>query len=289
LLKARQHLAMAEGAEKPPDSKFVQRFRLLLDKSLHHRWLVIGITIGVFVVALLGMALVRKEFFPPSTRPELIVELTLPTGASIHATDKEMKRITDLLKQDPDVLNVSGYVAQSAPRFVLVQDSSMAADNYGQLIVLTEGAAERDRLRKKIETEWTAQFPNVRLNTKVLSNGPPSAFPVMLRVVGEKHEQVQNLADQVRQTLTRNPAVTGVVFDWFEKSPVALLEVDQDKARALGMDSATLATSLQASLSGIAVSEFRERDKTIVMYCRRSPFRLRSSPACWEMTLRWQC
>lgn len=97
------------------------------------------------------MALVRKEFFPPSTRPELIVELTLPTGASIHATDKEMKRITDMLKQDPDVLNVSGYVAQSAPRFVLVQDSSMAADNYGQLIVMTDGAAERDRLAKKLE------------------------------------------------------------------------------------------------------------------------------------------
>lgn len=144
----------------------------------------------------------------------------------------------------------------------------MAADNYGQLIVLTEGAAARDRLRQKVEREWVALFPNVRINTKVLSNGPPSAFPVMLRVVGEKHEQVQKLADQVRQAMTRNPAVTGVVFDWFEKSPVAVLEVDQDKARALSLDSATLATSLQASLSGIAVSEFRERDKTIPIVIR---------------------
>ena len=273
LLKARPHQALAEGEAKPPDSKFVKRFRILLDKSLHHRWLVIGTTIGVFVLALLGMALVRKEFFPPSTRPELIVELTLPTGASIHATNSEMKRITDLLQKEPDVLNVSGYVAQSAPRFVLVQDSSMAADNYGQLIVLTDGAAARDRLRNKVESEWAAAFPNVRLNTKVLSNGPPSAFPVMLRVVGEKHEQVQELADKVRQTLTKNPAVTGVVFDWFEKSPVAVLEVDQDKARALGLDSATLATSLQASLSGIAVSEFRERDKTIPIVIRNDTSR----------------
>ena len=144
----------------------------------------------------------------------------------------------------------------------------MAADNYGQLIVLTDGAAARDRLRKKVETEWIAQFPNVRLNTKVLSNGPPSAFPVMLRVVGEKHEQVQKLADQVRQAMNKNPGITGVVFDWFEKSPVAVLEVDQDKARALGLDSATLATSLQASLSGISVSEFRERDKTIPIVIR---------------------
>lgn len=149
----------------------------------------------------------------------------------------------------------------------------MAADNYGQLIVLTEGAAARDRLRSKVEREWAAQFPNVRLNTKVLSNGPPSAFPVMLRVVGEKHEQVQQLADKVRQTMTNNPAVTGVVFDWFEKSPVAVLEVDQDKARALGLDSATLATSLQASLSGIAVSEFRERDKTIPIVIRNDTSR----------------
>ena len=149
----------------------------------------------------------------------------------------------------------------------------MAADNYGQLIVLTDGAAARDRLRNKVESEWAAAFPSVRLNTKVLSNGPPSAFPVMLRVVGEKHEQVQELADKVRQTLTRNPAVTGVVFDWFEKSPVAVLEVDQDKARALGLDSATLATSLQASLSGIAVSEFRERDKTIPIVIRNDTSR----------------
>ncbi len=106
----------------------VKKFRVLLDKTLHHRWLVIGTTVGIFILALLGMALVRKEFFPPSTRPELIVEMTLPTGASIHATDAEMKRIMNMLQREQGVINFSGYVAQSAPRFVLVQDSSMAAD-----------------------------------------------------------------------------------------------------------------------------------------------------------------
>ncbi len=273
VLKAKPHLMKQESETKTPDSRFVKKFRVLLDKTLHHRWLVIGTTVGIFILALLGMALVRKEFFPPSTRPELIVEMTLPTGASIHATDAEMKRIMNMLQREQGVINVSGYVAQSAPRFVLVQDSSMAADNYAQLVVLTGGATERDRLRKKVEAEWAAFFPNVRLHTKVLSNGPPSPYPVMLRVVGEKHENVQVLADKVRQSLTQNPAVTGVVQSWSEKSPVAVLEVDQDKARALGLDSATLADSLQASLSGITVSEFRERDKTIPIIIRNDTSR----------------
>jgi len=115
--------------------------------------------------------------------------------------------------------------------------------------------------------------PNVLLHTKIIANGPPSAFPVMLRIIGEKHEKVLELADKMRQTMLKNPAVTGVVLDWYEKSPVAVLEVDQDKARALGLDNQTLSTSLQASLSGYAVSEFRERDKTLSIMIRNDTSR----------------
>ena len=273
LLKAKPHLAVGEGEMKRPDSRFVKKFRVLLDKTLHHRWLVIGATVAAFALSLVGMLFVNEEFFPPSTRPELIVEMTLPTGASIHATNREVARITDMLKKEKEVINFSSYVAQSAPRFVLVQDSSMAADNFAQIVILTEGSAPRDSLRSKVDNEWADLFPNVRLHTKVLSNGPPSPYPVMLRVIGEKHEQVQKLADKVRQTMTNHPAVTAVTLDWFEKSPVAILEVDQDKARALGLDSTTLATSLQASISGIAVSEFRERDKTIAIIIRNDASR----------------
>lgn len=273
LLKAKPHLAGAEGEAGRPESRFVKKFRVLLNKTLHHRWLVIGGTIGAFAVSLVAMTFVTEEFFPPSTRPELIIDMTLPAGASIHATNRETQRITDLLKKESEVLNFSSYVAQSAPRFVLVQDSSMAADNFAQIVILTEGSTERDKLRTKVDNEWAALFPNVRLHTKVLANGPPSPFPVMLRVIGEKHEQVQLLADKVRQTMTKHPAVTGVTLDWFEKSPVAFLEVDQDKARALGLDNQTLATSLQASISGISVSEFREFDKTIAIVIRNDASR----------------
>ena len=274
LLKEKPAAPVAEGesgghgGHGAPETKFVKKFRVLLDKTLHHRWLVIGVTVGAFAVSLFGMQFVTKEFFPPSTRPELIVEMTLPTGASIHATDGEVKRITEMLKKEKSVLNFSSYVAQSAPRFVLVQDSSMAADNFAQIVILTEGAKERDELRNKVDNEWSGLFPNVTLHTKVLSNGPPSPFPVMLRVIGEKHAKVQEMADKVRQTMTKNPAVTGVVMDWYEKSPVAILEIDQDKARALGMDNQTLSTSLQASISGYSVSEFRENDKTISIVIR---------------------
>ena len=268
LLKAKPHLALAEGEEKRPESRFVKKFRILLNQTLHHRKLVICATIGAFAVSLFAMHFVKEEYFPPSTRPELIVELTLPTGASVHATDTEVAKITDMLKKEKDVINFSSYVAQSAPRFVLVQASSMAADNFAQIVILTKGYNERDALRDKVDHEWGKVFPNVRLHTKVLSNGPPSPYPVMLRVIGEKHEKVQELADKVRQTMNQNPAVTGVTLDWFEKSPVAILEVDQDKARALGMDNKTLSTSLQASISGYSVSEFRERDKTISILIR---------------------
>lgn len=268
LLKARPHLARTEGEAAEPESRFTQKFRQVLNLALHHRWIVIGGTLGLFVLSILASPLVPKEFFPPSTRPELIVEMTLPAGASFQATDREAKKLSGLLGNEPGVINHVSYIAQSSPRFVLVMDSSMAADNFAQLVVLTKGAKERDQLAEKINKEWVNQFPNVRLHSRVIANGPPSPYPVMFRIVGEKHDEVIRLADQVRRTMLQHPAIFDVVFDWYEKSLAVQLEIDQDKARSLGLDSQTLANSLQVSLSGAAVSEFREGTKTIDIVVR---------------------
>lgn len=268
ILKARQ----AGGDDKQEHSRqptrFETKFREILAWSLDRRWLVIGTTLAVFVGSLFMYRFVVKEFFPPSTRPELIVDLTLPEGSSFQATDREVRRLTSLIQDSPGIISIASYVGESAPRFVLVFDTNLGADNFGQLIILTKDTKARNSLREKIAGEIAPQFDGVRVRTRVLSNGPPAAYPVMFRVSGADNDKVRELAEKVREYLRADPAITDVVLDWYEKNKVMHLDIDQDKARALGIDSDTLAVSLQASLSGLPVTEFRERDKTIGIVVR---------------------
>jgi multidrug efflux pump len=245
------------------DSKFYRFFRNILTWCLHHRKLVLGITVACFISSLFLLKLVKQEFFPPSVRPELIVEMTLPEGSSLKATEQEAKKFAEKLADDPAIDNYSYYVGQGAPRFVLTSDPKLPAANYAQFVIVAKDLEARETLNNKINTIFAEDFANVRGHVKLIQTGPPSPYPVMLRVTGYDHEKVREIAKQVSDVMTANPSLYDINSDWNEKNKVMHLSVDQDKARMLGIDSQSLALDLQTQLSGAAIAEFYEQDRTV--------------------------
>jgi Cation/multidrug efflux pump len=265
-------LIKAKAAPEPGhdvyDSKFYRLFRRSLVWCLEHRKLVLSLTAACFLGSIFLLKFVKQEFFPVSTRPELIVELTLPEGSSLRATEQEAKRFADSIAADPDIVNYSYYVGEGAPRFVLTAEPTLPANNYAQFVIVAKSAAAREKLDQKIRQLFVDDFAGVRGHTKVIQTGPPSPYPVMFRVSGYDHEKVRQIAGQVNDVMAADPRITHINWDWNEKSKVMRLTVDQDKARMLGVDSQALATMLQTQLSGAAVSEFREQDKTVAIVFR---------------------
>lgn len=250
------------------DSKFYRLFRRTLTWCLHNRRLVLGITAAAFVGSLFLLKFVKQEFFPPSVRPEVIIEMTLPEGSSLRATEAEAQRLAELLDGDGDIDNYSYYVGQGAPRFVLTTDPVLPSPNYAQFVVVAKDLKARENLQKKVDKLLAESFPAVRGHVKLIQTGPPSPYPVMLRVSGYEHDKVREIAGKVVDVMAANPNLLNINLDWNEKSKIMRLAVDQDKARQLGIDSQSLASSLQMQLSGAAISEFREQDRTVAIVLR---------------------
>ncbi len=245
------------------NSKFYRIFRQMLIWCLNHRKLVLSITFVCFLGSIFLLKFVRQEFFPPSIRTELIVELTLPEGSSLAATEQEAQSFAANLVGDPDIENYSYYVGQGAPRFVLTTDPILPESNYAQFVIVTKNLDSRKALNDKINKLFAEKFENVRGNVKLIQTGPPSPYPVMLRVTGYDHEKVREIAKQVSDVMAGNPNIININFDWNEKNKIMHLAIDQDKARMLGVDSQSLALDLQTQISGLAISEFYEQDKTV--------------------------
>lgn len=254
----------AEHRHELYDTKFYRIFRRTLVWCLNHRKLVMGITVISFAGSLFLMKFVKQEFFPPSIRPELIVEMTLPEGSSMLATEQTAQSFAANLGNDPDIENYSYYVGKGAPRFVLTLEPKLPATNYAEFVVVAKTLEARDRLQQKINHLLAdTQFTNVRGHVNLIQTGPPSPYPVMLRVSGYDHEQVRQLAQQVGDVMRANPQLKDINFDWNEKSKTMHLKVDQDKARMLGLSSQSLAQDLQTQLSGASIAEFYQQDKTV--------------------------
>ena len=245
------------------DTKFYRLFKRMLTWCLSHRKPVLLATLACFLGAIFLMGFVKQEFFPASIRPELIVELRLPEGASIAATEKEAARFAQAFDGDEHVSNYSYYVGQGAPRFVLTADPTLPNPTYAQFVIVAKDLQARHTLEKKINTLFAERFPDVRGNVKFLRTGPASPYPVMLRVSGYDHDRVRDLACQIRDRLAESPQLVDVNLDWSEKNKVMRLTIDQDKARMLGVSSQSLASSLQALVSGTTVAEFRDKDRTV--------------------------
>ena len=265
LTKARVKKA---GETGPYDTPFYRLFRQLLVWCLDRRYLVIGLTGLAFAGSVFLTNFIKSDFFPTSVRPEIIVELNLPEGASIQATEQEMRKFTEAIKDEPGIANYSGYVGQGAPRFVLTAEPVMPRDNYAQVIVVAKDLTSRNRVYAKIQDVLANQMEGVNGHAKFLPLGPAYAYPVMLRVSGYDHDKVREIAEQVKTAMKKNPQVGAVSFDWYEKNKVMRLEVDAEKARVLGVDRQTLAGLLQAQISGLTLSEYRESDKTVPLVLR---------------------
>jgi multidrug efflux pump len=250
------------------DTKFYNWFRRILTWCLQHRKIALGFTAVSFILSVGTFRLLKEEFFPQSVRPELIVELKFPEGSSLQATGHEAQRLSGYLHGDPDIDHYSYYVGTGGPRFVLTFEPILPSSNYAQFVIVTKGVKQRLALEQKVNKLLATRFASARGHVEVIQLGPPDPYPVTLRVTGYDYGQVRKIAGKVGEVMNQNSNLRNVNYDWLEKSKTLHVEVDQDKARMLGIDSFRLALNLQAQISGIPISEFREKDKTISIVFR---------------------
>ncbi len=257
-----------EHDHDPYKSAFYQRFRRFLDACLRRRWLVIFATIGLFVFSLAMFRFVPQQFFPDSTRPELMVDIELAEGASLRSTQAQAEKLEKLLSRREGITNYVSYVGTGSPRFYLPLDQQLPATNFAQFVVLAKDIKARESTRDWLLHEVIPKFPDVQMRVTRLENGPPVGYPVQMRISGEHIEKVQAIARQVEAKVRENPHVMNVNLDWSEPSKVVRLVVDQERARALGVSSAQVSQFLSSSLAGQSVSVYREGNRQIEMLLR---------------------
>jgi len=251
------------------DTPFYRRFRRTVDWCVEHRWITIGATLLTFALGIVGMGKVQQQFFPDSSRPEILVALWSPEGTSFAANEEVTRRVEARLRREPGVTDVSTWVGSGVPRFYLPLDQVFPQTNVSQLILLPQDLKTREALRRKLPALLAQEFPEIRGRVTLLPNGPPVPYPVMFRVVGPDPAQLRGLADQVKEVLRASPNTRGVNDNWNESVKVLRLEVDQDRARALGVTSQSIAQASRTILAGTVVGQYREGDKLIDIVLRQ--------------------
>ena len=251
------------------DTPFYRRFRRAVDWCVEHRWTTIVATLAVFGLGIVGMGKVQQQFFPDSSRPEILVALWSPEGTSFAANEDVAKRVEARLQREPGVTGVSTWVGSGVPRFYLPLDQVFPQTNVSQLIVMPQDLHTREALRVKLPALLAEEFPEVRGRVTLLPNGPPVPYPVMFRVVGPDPAELRAHADEVKELLRANPNMRGVNDNWNEPVKVLRLEVDQAKARALGVTSQSIAQAARTILAGTTVGQYREGDKLIDIVLRQ--------------------
>ncbi|WP_339430527.1 MULTISPECIES: efflux RND transporter permease subunit [unclassified Pseudomonas] len=257
-----------DGQSDPYGTPFYQRVRRLVEWCVVHRKTVIVLTLGLFIASVMLFRFVPQQFFPASNRLELMVDLKLAEGASLANTTGEVKRLEAILKEHAGIDNYVAYVGTGSPRFYLPLDQQLPAASFAQFVVLAKNIEEREALRTWLIDTLNEQFPALRSRVTRLENGPPVGYPVQFRVTGEHIEEVRALARKVAAKVRENPHVVNVHLDWEEPSKVIYLNIDQDRARALGVSTANLAKFLQSSLTGSSVSQYREDNELIEILLR---------------------
>ncbi|MBV8502396.1 MAG: efflux RND transporter permease subunit [Paucibacter sp.] len=251
------------------DSPFYNTFRKIVGWCVEHRWKTIVMMVLLFVLGLGGMKLVQQQFFPDSSRPEILVDLWLPEGSTIAQSKAVAERFEKRISREPGMVSVTAWVGSGVPRFYLPLDNIFEQPNVSQMILLPKDLETREALRKRLPALLAAEFPEIRGRVKLLPNGPPVPYPVQFRVVGERVETVRAWADKTKDILRANPNMRGVNDNWNEPIKALRLEVDQDKARALGVTSQSLARSAQTLLSGSIIGQYRENDRLINIVLRQ--------------------
>jgi len=261
------------------DTPFYRRLRGWIGWCVDHRGRVLGVTLALFVVGLAGFTLVPQQFFPSSDRPELLIDLRLPEGASLAATLREAQRFESTLGKRPEIDHYIDFVGAGAPRFYLPLDQQLAAPNFAQFVVTAKSVKDREKLAAVLAEVLRTDYSSVRTRISRLENGPPIGFPVQFRVSGPEIGTVRQLAEEVAGVMRANPDTTNVQFDWDEPAERSVhFEVDQNKARQLNISSRDIENYLHMSLTGFTITQFRERDKLIGVDLR-APQRDRVDPS----------
>ena len=239
--------------------RFTGAFRRLLMVSVRHRWLTIIATILLFLVSLGGMTLVQQQFFPPSDRPELLVDFTLPQNSSIAETREQIERFERIaLAGNQDIDHWSSYIGQGAVRFVLTLDVQPANPYFGQVVIVTKSIEARDRVKPALEKILRDEFVGTDTFVKTLELGPPVGRPIQYRVGGPDIQTVRDLARRFAGVIAANPKVGAPTFDWNEPERVLKVDVLQDKARQLGITSQDIASALNTTVGGAAITQVRD-------------------------------
>jgi multidrug efflux pump len=263
---------VAAGQDSPHEmfnSPFYNTFRRAVNGCVAHRWLTIGATVLIFALGIVGMGRVQQQFFPDSSRPEIIVDIWFPEGTSFAANEATAKRVEQRLMQEQGVASVSTWLGSGVPRFYLPLDQVFPQTNVSQMIVLSKDLKVRESLRIKLPALLATEFPEVRGRIKLLPNGPPVPYPVQFRVVGIDPLVLRQRADEVKAVMRANASMRGVNDNWNESVKVMRLDVDQSKARALGVTSQSIAQAARTLLSGTPVGQFREGDLSVDIVLRQ--------------------
>jgi len=276
---------VAEG-ERPRDvyaKPFYRRLRAVIEWCIVRRKTVIVLTAGTFALGIVGMALTEKQFFPSSNRVELMVELWLQEGSSVRASEREAARVEALLAKDADVTTYVSYVGNGSPRFFLSLDQQLFRTNFAQLVVLTRDVAARERVVARLRTALKNDFPGVRARVVRVPLGPPVNYPVQFRVSGEDPDVLKAIAEKVAERMRANPNTLDVNLDWGERALAMRIDVDQDKARALGVTSAGVSRAVAGAVSGATIGQYREHDRLIDVVLRAPEAERRSLDALGEL------
>src|SRR5262245_23361631 len=259
------------GKHQAHGGYFSRAFRAGLDVALRRKWLVLGTTAGLFVASLVGMRFVQQQFFPKSDRPELLIDLTLPRSSSLAATRQVVERVEALLKADPDVERWSFYVGQGAIRFYLPLDAQLANDFFAQAVVVTKSHKVRRHVIARLEQAFARDFDALMARVTPLELGPPVGWPLKFRVSGPDPARAREFAQQFARVLGDHPDTRNINYDWNESAKVIKVEVDQDRARALGISSQQLASNINAVLSGTRITQLRDSTYLIDIVARAVP------------------
>jgi len=258
------------------ETPFYRRIRALVDGCVRHRWLVIAATVVCFAAAIAAFnGGVQKQFFPASSRPELLIDLWLPQGASLKASEDVVDRVERLLGETPEMASsvqaMAAYVGNGSPRFYLPLDLKLFHDNFAQLVITTPGIEAREDLKARLEAAFAAEsgeWTDVRARVLRLENGPPVGYPIQFRVSGEDIETLRRAAGQVADIMRANPHTADVSFDWNEMAKAVRLDIDHDRVRALGANVEDISLALQTALIGTSVTQLREGDQSVPVVLR---------------------
>ncbi|BDU53417.1 efflux RND transporter permease subunit [Limnohabitans sp. INBF002] len=251
------------------DGPFYRHFRTAVTWCVEYRWKAIGITLLIFVLGLVGMGRVQQQFFPDSSRPEILVDLWFPEGTAFKANEAVTQAVEQRLLKEQGVQTVSTWIGSGLPRFYLPLDQVFPQSNVSQIVVIPESLERRELLRLALPAMLAQEFPEARARVKLLPNGPPVPYPVQFRVVGPDPKVLRARADEVKAQMRASSSTRGVNDNWNEAVKVVRLEVDQAKARALGVTSQSIAQAMRTLLVGSTVEQFREDNKLIDIVLRQ--------------------